>query len=54
MDSSYKFLRECRIRHYQNMSETRALDLLDELQTKKAKNEFKKRINACKREQFIK
>ena len=49
-----KHFRECRIRHYQNMSKARAMKVMAELSSKKMKSEFKKRINACKKEEFIK
>lgn len=53
VDNSYKFWRECLIRHYRGMSRNRALRVLRELKTKKAKQEFKNRINKCKGEEFI-
>jgi len=53
MDNSYKYWRECLIRHYQGMTRLRALKLLGELRTKAAKDKFRNRINKCKQQEFI-
>lgn len=45
-------MKACLFNHYKNMSKKRALKLIDRL-NKKQKESFKKKINHCKKHEFV-
>lgn len=47
-----KKMKACLFNHYKNMSKKRALKLIDRL-NKKQKESFKKKINHCKKHEFV-